>query len=135
MENYKGFKLSVELEGYEKLLSTLDGSELEELMEAIELEIENTQQLVFTESQVLVPVDTSLLKQSGRPEPITRDSNGIEALITYNTHYAVWVHERMELRHNAPTQAKFLEKPMREQASHFTKALREILETYFGGAK
>jgi hypothetical protein len=68
-------------------------------------------QPVWDESQRLVPVDTSALKQSG---VFNRGGDVIEMSYgNYATPYAWIVHERMDVHHDPPTQAKFLEQPFR----------------------
>lgn len=125
--------LSIDLTGYQKLMSKLSLEELDELLDYIEKEIEDTQALVFFESQRIVPVDTGLLKNSGRMHEIKRDASGIEALISYHTHYALWVHERTEIPHYNPVgaRAKYLEEPLANHADDFVKRLRGTIEDYF----
>lgn len=86
-------------------------------------------QLVFHESQRLVPVDTGALKASGR---VTQD--GLEAAISYGGEdgagrngqdtaaYAVPQHERLDFEH-PNGQAKYLEIPMHAQADRVAEAL------------
>jgi hypothetical protein len=127
------FKLSFDLsEGYEKLLQTLSEDELKELLDEIEYEIENTAHLVFTESQLQVPVDTGLLKSTGKITKI-RDSTGIEYDITYGTDYGLWVHEVPMNHDGIGEKDKYLEDPVKVQETPFVKQLKKIVETYFGG--
>ncbi len=67
---------------------------------------------IFEESQRLVPVDSGKLKASGFVET-RRTSTGTVAAIGYarfgKPGYAAFVHERLDVFHRAPTQAKFLE--------------------------
>jgi hypothetical protein len=67
---------------------------------------------IFEESQRLVPVDTGKLKVSGFVET-RKTSTGAVAAIGYGRFgkpgYAAFVHERLDIAHRAPTQAKFLE--------------------------
>ena len=85
---------------------------------------------VFEESQRLVPVDTEKLKRSGflksRDEP-----NGGSVEIGYakggNPRYAALVHERMDVFHDPPTQAKFLERPLNEK---FFEVQKQIINSY-----
>lgn len=72
-------------------------------------------QPIYDDSQVLVPVDKGPLKASGFIE-VRDTARGVTGVVGYakggNPHYAVYVHERMDLQHSAPTQAKFLEEPV-----------------------
>ena len=65
------------------------------------------------ESQKVVPVDTSNLKNSAGTKPIGHGWH-TDVIVYYEATYAVYVHERTELKHKKGKMAKFLEKPMRE---------------------
>lgn len=67
---------------------------------------------LFAASQPLVPVDTGRLRASGAVVPVGRVFN-FSVIVGYATHYAVSVHERVEVPH-VVGQAKFLEVPMRD---------------------
>lgn len=67
-------------------------------------------------SQPLVPVDTGLLKSTGK---VTRRREGWDAVVEVSygndkAFYATWVHEDLDAFHLAGTQAKYLEQPLRE---------------------
>ena len=61
--------------------------------------------LIYETSQILVPVETGMLKASGK---VTKNSIGTYSVI-YNTPYAKYVHEIIDNWHEFPTQSKFLE--------------------------
>lgn len=64
-------------------------------------------------SQKIVPVDTSALKNSG----FTRDEGTgfhTQVIVGYTASYAIYVHERTDLRHKEGKQAKFLTGPLAE---------------------
>jgi hypothetical protein len=67
---------------------------------------------IYDSSQMLVPVRTGRLKRSGFIE-VRRTRRGVTGTVGYakggSPHYAVYVHENMEMYHNPPTQAKFLQ--------------------------
>jgi hypothetical protein len=80
---------------------------------------------IFAESQVEVPVDTATLKASGRVNEPTIEGDEMVCVLGYGygeelnpktgkmaRGYAIPVHERMEVHHDAPTKAKFLEDPV-----------------------
>ncbi len=71
----------------------------------------------FEKSQILVPVKSGDLKGSGYLEKSTFRGNP-QVEIGYGRggvpHYAVFVHERTDLHHDGPTQAKFLQQPLEE---------------------
>ena len=74
--------------------------------------------VIFNESQKLVPVDTGALKTSGFVHAPRRENNRVFVRVTYGgsaAHYALYVHETLYARHTAPTQAKNLETPLYRQ--------------------
>jgi hypothetical protein len=74
--------------------------------------------VIFNESQKLVPVDTGALKTSGFVHAPRRENNRVFVRVTYGgsaAHYALYVHENLYARHTAPTQAKYLETPLYRQ--------------------
>jgi len=44
--------------------------------------------------------------------------------VGYTADYAVYVHERLDLHHDAPTQAKFLEQPARTKRAEMFKIIK-----------
>lgn len=89
-------------------------------------------QTVFEASQVLVPVDTGLLKSTGQVhDPEVTAGGNVEVEISYGsdaTPYAVFVHERLDVHHDAPTQAKFLEQPFEIAKSNLDRRLAEKMK-------
>lgn len=91
---------------------------------------------IMRESQHQVPVEFAILKASGRVlEPVV---TGTTMVVTVGygygeernprdgktaAGYAIPVHERLELRHDPPTKAKFLEDPALEYAPHLEPTL------------
>ena len=74
--------------------------------------------VIFNESQKIVPVDTGALKTSGFVHAPRRENNRVFVRVTYGgsaAHYALYVHENLYARHTAPTQAKYLETPLYRQ--------------------
>ena len=56
------------------------------------------------------------LKASGSTEPARIEGELVTKKIGFNTDYAAAVHERLDLHHEPPGQAKFLETALRENA-------------------
>lgn len=83
-------------------------------------------QPIYDESQELVPVDTGKLKDSGFVE-VRSTTRGATAVVGYakggDPDYAVWVHEHLEVHHEPPTQAKFLEEAV-------NRHIEEVPERY-----
>lgn len=73
-------------------------------------------QPIYQDSQRVVPEDTGTLKDSGFIET-RRNASSATVVVGYakggHPHYAIYVHERLELEHDSPTQAKFLEDPIK----------------------
>lgn len=101
--------------------------------------------IIMASSQVLVPVDTGTLKRSGRVEEpvLSDDGDSIEVVVGYGygeayqakaqgdgdedvgPGYGVYVHERVVtasghvVRHDPPTQAKYLSVPAKAVEPEF----------------
>ncbi len=82
-------------------------------------------------SDYFVPKDTLALMQS-KKITVTGKGFGARAVLSYSTHYAIYVHENLDMPHAEPTCAKFLEKAVRltrgTQASIIKREL-EIRDT------
>ena len=73
--------------------------------------------LIFAKSQVLVPVDTGVLRGSGGVSAPQKGTTGYFVDIFYGgpaADYALYVHEIIGNYHKPPTQAKYLEQPFME---------------------
>lgn len=69
-------------------------------------------EIIRSKSLRLVPVDTGRLAGTA----FVRGPRGLsrpEVRVGYGTNYAVFVHERLDVRHKSPRKAKFLEIPAR----------------------
>jgi hypothetical protein len=92
--------------------------------------MESVVDLLYDESQKIVPVDTEALKKSGYkkvtslPPVFTIGEVGYEG-----TTYGIYVHENPEHHHDPPTQYKFLEQPMMQGmgSGMFFKAFQQNL--------
>ena len=84
----------------------------------------------FDESQELVPKDTGALEESGYLES-RRSAKGSQVEIGYGKNgqppYSIIVHERLELNHEFPTQAKFLQEPIER---NFFNIQRRLVDLY-----
>lgn len=70
-------------------------------------------QRIYDLSQYYVPVDTGALKNSGRLEA-TGDGFDQVVRVSYNTEYAIYVHEILTNFHEPPTSAKYLQRAIDE---------------------
>jgi hypothetical protein len=74
--------------------------------------------VIFANSQVLVPVDTGVLRGSGGVSAPQMGTRGYFVDIFYGgpaAPYALIVHEIIGNYHNPPTQAKYLERPLMDR--------------------
>ncbi len=82
--------------------------------------------VIFNESQKIVPVDTGALRGSGVVHAPRHENHRTFVRVTYGgpaAHYALYVHENLYARHAAPTQAKYLETPLYRQVPVLIKNL------------
>lgn len=75
-------------------------------------------EITMTDAKERTPVEFGVLKGSGKVAKHA-SARKLEARLTYGTSYAVWVHERTELRHPRGGEAKFLERALNKTAATF----------------
>lgn len=84
----------------------------------------------FAESQRMVPVETGTLRSSGSVSNPLQLADGWSVKIAYGgaaAPYAVYVHEDLEVSHDAPTSAKYLEIPVKNAADTMPARLAEAV--------
>jgi hypothetical protein len=69
---------------------------------------------VLDESSRQVPLDEATLQRSGT---VSVDEGALTASVSYDTPYAVRQHEELDYRHLPGRKAKYLEDPLRDEAS------------------
>jgi hypothetical protein len=105
-----------DLNGDEQLVKALKSGK-EKSPQAIAQAIWEEANMIFAKSQILVPVDTGVLRGSGGVSAPQLGSQGYFVDIFYGgpaAPYALYVHEIIGNYHNPPTQAKYLEQPLME---------------------
>lgn len=93
-------------------------------------------QIIFAESQRLVPVRTGALRASGQVFPPKAVGSNIEVEFGYGgaaAPYATYVHERLDLSHDSPTQAKFLETPVLQAADTIASRIADRVDAVMKG--
>ena len=83
--------------------------------------------VIFAKSQVLVPVDTGVLRGSGGVSAPQQGPSGFFVDVFYGgpaAPYALLVHEIIENYHKPPTQAKYLEQPLMEAQAELQKNIK-----------
>jgi len=94
---------------------------------AVERAVPEAAEILLEESNKLCPVDTGRLKESGT---IVIQGKGLNtrAWVVYDTPYAIFVHENLEVFHEPPTQAKFLEEAVRRYKRDIHKFIRKEVQ-------
>lgn len=80
---------------------------------------------VEADSMRRTPVDTGNLRSSaaGNATITSSSSNGASGIVYYTANYAIYVHERTELRHNVG-EAKFLQNAVAKEQQTFSKNIK-----------
>lgn len=81
-------------------------------------------EVVLQESDERVPLETGALRSSGK---VSVDRAGLKAAISYDTPYAVLVHEVMDNAHDAGRSAKFLETALMSRRDDAAEAVAESI--------
>ena len=104
-----------------------------ELNPSVEASVRRSMQKVFDESQLLVPINTGALKESGRIIDQTNANGDPEVAIVYGNDmvdYALSVHEDLTMFH-AVGQAKYLEVPFERERPDIIKSLKQRIKEVF----
>lgn len=110
---------TLDLEGDKELVNALKAGK-EDTPRAIAQAIWEEANVIFAKSQILVPVDTGVLRGSGGVSAPQMGNQGYFVDIFYGgpaASYALYVHEIIGNYHKPPTQAKYLEQPVMEAMS------------------
>lgn len=120
-----------ELEGAQELRRMLEvsGKDAGKIVGQVILEEAN---MIFAKAMILTPIDTGALRGSGGVSAPMNMPTGIGVDIFFGgpaAPYALYVHEIMYYKHNAPTQAKFLEQPFMERLPNIQQNMaRRIID-------
>lgn len=90
--------------------------------------------VIMNASQRQVPVRWGILRSTGTVHAPVKRGSGVEVLLTYGGPAApyAWVqHEKLNLRHDAPTKAKYLEDPVLEAEQSFEANLHRRMGYLF----
>jgi hypothetical protein len=87
---------------------------------------------VISEAVRICPIETGNLRASAHVQPPENDNGLISQRIGFNAAYALPVHERLDLHHAPPTQAKFLETAMRANAGRFAPYVIDAMKKELG---
>lgn len=94
--------------------------------------LDETVENIFTESrEEYCPVDKGNMKASAKNELVTNSNDEHIREISYNTDYAIYPHERLELHHNHGS-AKFLEIPAEQNKDKLVENMVSAVRDAFG---
>lgn len=74
-----------------------------------------------------VPIEEGTLERSGKASV-----DGLEGAVSYDTVYAVYQHERLDLRHDPGRTAKYLENAMNSEASTVRTLIANAIRAEMG---
>lgn len=123
-------KITIELVGAEdlaKILALAGAKAVPALKQALTEEA----QIVFRDSQRLVPVDTGTLRRSGQILPAVEKGTSVEITMGYGgaaSSYALRQHENLQYRHKKGQQAKYLEQPVRQRQNKLLQNIKKRME-------
>jgi hypothetical protein len=116
--------VNVQVEGLAELINGLSRAGREtDVRNSFAMALSEEASVVFARSQMLVPVDTGVLRSSGLVSSVKSDGKTSYVEISYGgpaSSYAMIVHEGFA-RHAEPTQRKYLEQPLYERAPFFSR--------------
>lgn len=101
----------------------------------VELGLKRGGILGIRESKKVVPVDTGDLRGSG---DIRVKGKGFKTRIQigyFEKHYAIYVHERTDLRHKPGKQAKYLSEPLKKAQSQIFRIVFDSVNKVYKGTK
>lgn len=126
-------RVTISLKGSKKLIAELKRRQGATFERAKRVQ-NNTAKDIITESNQKVPKDSFALVKSARiKEDKSPKKREIRTLgVTYDTDYAVAVHEDLEAKHAPGTSAKFLENPTKKQRRRYASEMKAAL---IGGTK
>lgn len=90
--------------------------------------LDDAAELLLASSRAVAPLDKGPLVESGR---ISRD--GLDAIVSYNTVYAVRQHEELDWRHAPGRQAKYLEQPFNELHDEMVRLIAARISEWLAG--
>lgn len=122
----------VDYDNFSKVVSKYTIDEIKSAMPQVLME---EAQLIFRESQRIVPVKTGVLRGSGRIVPARLKGTKYEVVIGYGgaaSAYALKQHENLQYAHKEGKSAKYLEIPAQQRAQDVAAAIRYRLTRILG---
>lgn len=103
------------------------------LNEEVEDAMQDAMEKVKVDSQALCPIDTGRLRESASVAVYRHRNGALHASVSYDTPYAVYVHENPDAYHKAPTTFKFLEIAMLNNRPNIERMIRDAIRTVARG--
>ena len=113
--------VAIYFEGLERLQRVMANATSPAQQQALAQAVTGAANAVLNQSKKLVPVDTSVLRDSGRVENLKVSSTEISIEITYGgaaSQYAWVVHEDMTMDHSPTLKTHVTKRPRRGQAKY-----------------
>lgn len=86
---------------------------------------------IMNNAKAITPVETGVLRKSGHVQLPNISRSGADVVMGFGgaaNAYAIHVHENLNAKHKAPTQAKFLERPLMDAANSMAGRIASELE-------
>ena len=126
--------IAMDVKGIDELIRKfVDASE--KLMAGLEKTLYREAQKVMTKSKRICPVDRGPLRASGHVNQPVRAGTSVTVDKGYgnsSVDYALAVHERLDVQHKPPTQAKFLEQPALEAVPDIEREVAAMTKAIWG---
>jgi hypothetical protein len=122
----------VDYNNFAKVVSDYTVDEVEAAMPQV---LNEEAQIIFRDSQRLVPVKTGVLRASGQIVPPRKKGNNYEVVIGYGgsaSSYALEQHENLLYRHKEGKSAKYLEVPAQQRAAKMPQMIANRLKRIIG---
>lgn len=122
----------VDYNNFSRVVSDYTVNEVEAAMPQV---LNEEAQLIFRDSQRLVPVKTGVLRASGQIVPPRKKGNNYEVVIGYGgaaSSYALEQHENLLYRHKEGKSAKYLEIPAQQRSAKMPEAIKNRLRRIIG---
>ena len=122
----------VDYNNFSKVVSDYTIAEVEAALPQV---LNEEAQLIFRDSQRLVPVKTGVLRGSGQIVPPRKKGTKWEVVIGYGgaaSSYALKQHENLQYRHKEGKSAKYLEIPAQNRSKNMPEAIKYRLKRIIG---
>lgn len=122
----------LDYDNFEKVVSDYTVDEVEKALPQV---LSEEAQVIFRNSQRIVPVKTGTLRRSGQIIPPRKKGTKWEVVIGYGgaaSAYALQQHENLRYKHQQGKSAKYLEIPTQQQSKKMPEAIKRRLKRIIG---